>query len=122
MARVLVVDDDSAIRHILTVVLLAAGYMVPEAANGREALAMLPTFAPHLVLLDLHMPVMDGFRFLRELPSVTADPPYVLVLSANTPDSTDAPEVTLHEAVEKPFVIEDVLGRVERLVRRRLAR
>ena len=64
---ILVVDDDRDARARLRAVLERDGWTVAEAANGKEALAMIGARAPQLILLDLTMPVMDGFTFLHEL-------------------------------------------------------
>jgi CheY-like chemotaxis protein len=65
---VLVVDDHPLMRESFCAALQAAGYEVFEAANGREALAVLPKVGrPCVILLDLEMPVMDGAEFLRRL-------------------------------------------------------
>ncbi|MGI3899883.1 MAG: response regulator, partial [Janthinobacterium lividum] len=80
---VLVVDDDADVRHRLRTVLEKNGWTVQEAGNGLEALERVAHAPPHLILLDLTMPVMDGFAFLhrlREMPA-HADIP-VIVLSA----------------------------------------
>ena len=63
--RVLVVDDDESIRQIVRMCLGDEGYEVFEAANGLDALALLPDCRPDLILLDLRMPVMDGWEFAR---------------------------------------------------------
>jgi CheY-like chemotaxis protein len=66
--RVLVVDDDASDRQVVERTLAARGYPVQAAANGREALARIDAEgAPHLVLLDLMMPEMDGAQFLSAL-------------------------------------------------------
>jgi diguanylate cyclase (GGDEF)-like protein len=67
MPRVLVVDDSVAIRKILSRALVAEGYCVEEAANGRVALERCRESRPDLVLLDIDMPVMDGLTTLREM-------------------------------------------------------
>ena len=80
---VLVVDDDADVRQRIRTVLERNGWTVQEAGNGAEALERVAQAPPHLILLDLTMPVMDGFAFLhrlREMP-VHADIP-VIVLSA----------------------------------------
>ncbi|MCZ7687359.1 MAG: response regulator [Sandaracinaceae bacterium] len=65
---VLIVEDDPDIRETLQHILESAGYEAPAAANGREALDRLARMkAPCLVLLDLMMPVMDGWAFLKAL-------------------------------------------------------
>ena len=94
---VLVVDDDPDMRARLRTVLERGGWTVAEAANGMEALALVLHAPPHLILLDLTMPVMDGFAFLhhlRETPGCSDIP--VVVLSAR--DVTDAERRELAEA------------------------
>lgn len=59
--RVLVVDDDAALRRVCATVLGLDGYEVIEAANGQEALDLARTAAPDVILLDISMPVLDGF-------------------------------------------------------------
>ncbi|MEW6055344.1 MAG: response regulator [Bdellovibrionota bacterium] len=64
---ILVVEDDHDIRENMAEFLLSEGYEVRTAANGKEALDLLnTTLAPSMILLDLMMPVMDGFRFRQE--------------------------------------------------------
>jgi CheY-like chemotaxis protein len=65
--RVLVVEDEADMRRLLRRTLKQAGWAVAEAANGREALARLAEDQPHLILLDLMMPEMDGFTFVEAL-------------------------------------------------------
>ena len=65
--RVLVVDDNEANREILTRLLRLAGFAVEEAGDGRAACAVFENWRPHLVLLDMVMPVMDGFGFLEHI-------------------------------------------------------
>ncbi len=80
---VLVVDDDADMRQRLRSVLERSGWTVSEAGNGAEALDKVTHAPPHLILLDLTMPVMDGFSFLHRLRQTPgcADIP-VVVLSA----------------------------------------
>jgi two-component system, chemotaxis family, chemotaxis protein CheY len=63
--RILVIDDDESIRQIVHLFLSDEGYEVIEAANGQAALDALEDFRPSLILLDLRMPVMDGWEFAR---------------------------------------------------------
>ena len=65
--RILLVDDDFLLRELVTMTLAGAGYMVATAANGEEALQRLRNFhPPQLILLDLMLPGMDGWRFREE--------------------------------------------------------
>lgn len=67
MANVLVVEDHADLREMLTVLLESEGYTVQAARNGAEALEALAELRPDVILLDLMMPVMDGFEFLEEV-------------------------------------------------------
>ena len=62
----LVVDDDDSVRDVVSRTMAADGWDVDQAANGEEALVHLAASIPDLILLDLMMPVMDGFEFLIE--------------------------------------------------------
>src|SRR5262245_17777894 len=69
--RVLLVDDDESIRQVVSIFLSDEGYEIAGAGNGREALELVTDFRPDIILLDLRMPVMDGWEFARtyrELP------------------------------------------------------
>ena len=64
---ILVADDDAVVRDLWTLVLTRAGYRVLTARNGREALDLMRDVIPDLIILDLHMPEMDGPTFLKVL-------------------------------------------------------
>ena len=67
MARILVVDDEPSIRHLIRTILVDEGHHIETAANGRVALEKVILAIPDLIVLDLMMPEMDGWRFLEEL-------------------------------------------------------
>ncbi|WP_437680825.1 response regulator [Sorangium sp. So ce131] len=115
--RILIVDDDAAIRRTLGELLEEEGYAVASAANGREALDCLrddPTFA--LVLLDLMMPVMDGFQFRAEQksdPALASLP--VVVMTAR--GGMDRAGFDAEAVVSKPFDLLLLMGAIERSCR-----
>jgi len=112
--RVLVVDDDPDILDALSEILEAEGYDVQRARNGREALQRLEQGLPDLVLLDLMMPVMDGWEFARSL-DPGARPP-IIVLSADRNVSAKAKEIGALGWLAKPFELSDLLTAVRRVV------
>ncbi|MGZ3447582.1 MAG: response regulator [Myxococcaceae bacterium] len=112
--RVLVVDDDPDILDALSEILEVEGYEVQRARNGREALQRLERGLPDLVLLDLMMPVMDGWEFARSL-SPAARPP-IIVLSADRNVSSRAREIGAVEWLAKPFELAQLLAAVRRVV------
>ena len=111
---VLVVDDDSTIRSVIAELLLIEGYLVRTAANGREALEILRAWRPHLIVLDLMMPVMDGWAFRaaqRALPGALRDIP-VVILSATRDVERHATELGAATAIPKPFDLDQVVATV----------
>jgi two-component system, chemotaxis family, chemotaxis protein CheY len=113
--RILVVDDDVDIRESLAELLSDEGYAVVSAPNGREALAVLDSAEPAVILLDLMMPVMDGAEFLEQLSRrKPAAPPSVLVLSAATNPDPGPAKHRAHGVLRKPLDVEALLGAIER--------
>jgi CheY-like chemotaxis protein len=111
---VLVVDDERLIRDVLGELLRDAGYEVANAENGRVALAVLETRLVDVILLDLMMPVMDGFAFrARQLedPGLAHIP--VIVLSASYNVGARLGRVSPASYLSKPFDLGIVLHAVE---------
>ena len=79
MIRILVVEDEEAIRSFLRLALEAAGYEVVEAANGQEGLAMYHQTAIGLVITDLEMPEMDGATMIEALRDAQAQIPVIVI-------------------------------------------
>ena len=114
---ILIVEDDDDIREALTQILQLEGYVVREAANGREALdisAQNPT--PSLILLDLMMPVMDGWQFRTEQlkdPSLSKVP--VVVISADASVHEKVASFGAASVLPKPISLDRLLRAVEAL-------
>ena len=82
---VLIVDDDSDLRQLLATVLRADGLEVDGAANGKQALAVMERRRPDVILLDMRMPVMDGWAFCRELDRKDDRPAIIVMTAAPSP-------------------------------------
>jgi DNA-binding response OmpR family regulator len=111
-SRVLVVDDEPQIVSMLQFSLEAEGYRTLSAADGRTALDEVREHHPNVVLLDIMMPVMDGWAFLEELQMIPAtERPRVIVVSARSSlrDRAKAAELGADAFVAKPFSIDDLL-------------
>ena len=80
--RILVVDDETVVRNVLARFLKGKGYDVVTAANGREAMERIKQERPHLMLLDIRMPEMDGFEVLRRVHDIDREIA-VMMISAN---------------------------------------
>jgi CheY-like chemotaxis protein len=115
-ARVLVVDDDAAIRTAVTMLLEDEGYQVLTAANGREALAHVVDGAerPDVILLDLQMPIMSGWDVLAHLRAAHVEIP-VVFMTAGYRARAEAARHGADGFLAKPFAIDDVLALVARL-------
>jgi two-component system chemotaxis response regulator CheY len=112
---VLVVDDDPDILEALSEILEAEGYAVQKARNGQEALERLNGSPPDLVLLDLMMPVMDGYEFSRRLrQSALGGSIPIIVLSADRNVGARAREIGAVGHLAKPFELNDLLAIVRR--------
>jgi|GEM_PF-1357578 len=116
--RVLVVEDEPAIRAAVSDLLTDEGYSVRLAANGREALTVLLEWSPDLILLDLIMPIMDGWAFQaaqQRLPENLKQVPVVVM--SGTPDLVASPRTPRPAAtIRKPFDIDDVVTTVARVL------
>ena len=109
---ILVVDDDPDIREVVSWMLEDEGYCVIGASNGREALAAVQRAAPDAILLDLNMPVMDGWTFARECRRAQlCDGVPIVVMSAGHRLS-DATKLGAREIITKPFDVDELLTTV----------
>lgn len=114
---VLVVDDEPAIRTVIGQVLREAGYAVVLAANGADALEQMREQPPDGVLLDLHMPILDGAAFLRARRDVAdfADIPVALITSDRNPRLV-GDGLGVKACLPKPFELDELLDAVDGLL------
>jgi two-component system KDP operon response regulator KdpE len=118
-ARVLVIDDEPQIRRALQTALTAHGYTVETAENGSLGLATITTWAPDAVVLDLVMPVMDGFEVLRQVRSWSDVPVIVLSARGQEPDKVTALDQGADDYLTKPFGMGELLARLRVVLRRK---
>jgi two-component system response regulator MprA len=117
--RILVVDDDQAVRDSLARSLEYNGYEVSTAADGVEALASLAATRPDAVIMDVMMPRLDGLETTRMLRKNGNDVP-ILVLTAHdsVDDRVDGLDAGGDDYMSKPFALDELLARIRALVRR----
>jgi CheY-like chemotaxis protein len=110
--NVLVVDDQQAIRDTLQTALDDEGFTVETAANGQEALDILESWKPCVILLDLMMPVMDGWTFCEEQRRSGDTTPVVLLSAAGKLDER-AKALCAAGFIAKPFDLDRVISAIE---------
>ncbi len=108
--RVLVVDDDADILALVQAVLSEEGYEVATARNGREALAAVRNQKPQLILLDLAMPVMNGWEFVCNVQEDNLAPGTPIIIMSASPQSDEqAKRLAVSGHLAKPFELDDLL-------------
>ena len=118
--RILVVDDDPAILELLTTRLLLAGFEVSSARDGSQALASIAEARPSAMVLDINMPVMDGFGVLKRLKEqdlLATLPTMVLTARHQKEDVVEAIKLGAKDYMAKPFDDQIFLQRISRLLR-----
>jgi two-component system, OmpR family, KDP operon response regulator KdpE len=109
---ILVIEDERPIRRFLRASLTAAGYRVAEAETGQQAIRMLTTQAPELVLLDLGLPDTDGLAIIEEMRGWTQTPIIILSARDQEKDKVTALDRGADDYLSKPFGVEELLARI----------
>ena len=116
--KVVVCDDESQIRKILTISLESADYKVVEAENGRDAITQIATSHPQLVILDLGLPDRDGLSVLKEIRTWTSVPVIILSVKNSEDDIVKALDLGADDYLTKPFNTSELLARIRANIRR----
>ena len=119
-ARVLIVDDEPAIRRFLRASLSAHGYVIFEANSGQAALAAVIANRPDLIILDLGLPDLDGVDVTRLLREWTAIPIIIVSVRGQETDKIAALDAGADDYLTKPFGVGELMARI-RVVMRRVA-
>ena len=118
MTRILVVDDEPQITRVLRVSLESNGYQVVIARNGQEALGRIQESAPHLIVTDLSMPIMDGLELTRAVRRTATTPIVVLSVREQEAMKVAALDAGADDYMTKPFSMPELLARVRSHLRR----
>lgn len=116
--RILVAEDESALRDFISRNLRVRGYTVIEAENGLEALALWERENPHLIILDIMMPRMDGLEVCKRIRERSTAPIIALTALDAEADKVAALDIGVDDYLTKPFGIEELLARVRAALRR----
>ena len=115
---ILVVDDEPNLRKMIRVYLEQEGYRIIEAANGRDALFTARHEKPDLIILDLMMPEMNGYEFMRLLNREADTPVIMLTAKVEDQDKIVGLELGADDYVTKPFNLRELFARVRAVLRR----
>ncbi len=117
--RVLVVDDEPNLVEVVAMALRFQGFTVQTAANGREAIAQVAAFKPHLMVLDVMLPDMEGFEVARRLGAQRAGVPIIFLTARDsTEDKIRGLSGGGDDYMTKPFSLEELLARIRTILRR----
>ena len=116
--KVLLVEDDRNISELLQLYLEKEGYAVATAADGRQGLEQFRIFNPDLVLLDVMMPVMNGWDTCRAIRAESQTPIIMLTAKSETDDKVMGLKAGADDYITKPFEMKEVLARMEAILRR----
>ncbi len=116
--KILVVDDDNNICELLRLYLEKDGYEVTIANNGGDAVKLFQEISPSLMLLDIMLPVLDGWQVCREVRKFSDRPIIMLTAKGETFDKVLGFELGADDYVVKPFDAKEVLARVRAVLRR----
>jgi DNA-binding response OmpR family regulator len=123
VATLAIVDDDAELLEVLTLEFRGAGYIVHSAANGKAGFDLVRQAQPDLVILDVNMPVLDGFSLCRRLRDLGSLVPIVLLTARDSElDEALGLELGADDYVTKPFSTRVLLARVAALLRREQSR
>jgi len=115
---VLIVDDEVNIAELLRLYLEKEGYATITAHDGGEAVALFRRHAPDLVLLDIMLPVMDGWGVCRTIRAESKTPIIMLTAKGETIDKVSGLKMGADDYISKPFEMKEVLARIEAVLRR----
>ncbi len=115
---IVVIDDESQIRKILSITLEADDYKVIEAAKGKDGIVAVATHHPQLVILDLGLPDQDGFSVLKEIRTWSNVPVIILSVKSSEEDIVKALDLGADDYITKPFNTSELHARIRANIRR----
>jgi len=116
-SKILIIDDEVAIRRLLKVSLKSQGYDILEAINGQDGIQQAAQHKPDLIILDLGLPDMDGLKTLKAIRGWSAVPVIVLTVRDFESDKVSLLDAGANDYVTKPFGVPELLARVRAALR-----
>jgi DNA-binding response OmpR family regulator len=118
MNTILVVDDQSSVRQLLQEYLTEQGFRIVTAADGQEAIYTARHTQPDLILLDIMMPRMDGYQFLRQYRTERQTPVIIITARQEETDAVLGLDLGADDYIVKPFRMRELLSRIKAVLRR----
>ena len=118
LMNVLIVEDESAIRNLISTALETNGYNFEMATNGSMALSLLVKHQFDIILLDLGLPDLDGIDIIKKLRTFSFTPIIVISARSNDDDKITALDIGADDYITKPFSVEELLARIRSTLRR----
>lgn len=116
--KALIIEDDGNIAELLRLYLEKDGFEVQRGADGGEGLELFRTYGPDLILLDIMLPVMDGWSVLREVRKAGRTPVIMLTAKSELPDKVSGLELGADDYITKPFEPKELMARIHAVMRR----
>ncbi|MDE6181810.1 MAG: response regulator transcription factor [Eubacteriales bacterium] len=116
--KILIIDDDEHIAELLSLYLNKEGYETKEVYNGKKVIEEFSSFSPHLVLLDIMLPEIDGYQICREIRKISFVPIIMLTAKGETFDKVLGLELGADDYIVKPFDSKELVARVKAVLRR----
>ena len=116
--KILIVEDDKNIAQLLTLYIEKWGYETRICGSGSHALEVFPEFAPDLVLLDIMLPVLNGWDVLAEIRRTSKIPVIMITARGDTEDKVKGLEMGADDYIAKPFEMKEVMARINAVMRR----
>ena len=114
---ILIVEDENNISNFITTILTANQYNVLKAKNGQQAMTMITSYCPDLILLDLGLPDMDGLKIIRSVREWSTIPSVVVSARDHERDKVEALDLGADDYVTKPFGTSELLARIRTALR-----
>lgn len=116
--KILIVEDEQKIMRFIRANLLASNYQVYTAVNGQEAIEIYEQYLPDLILLDIMLPVLDGFQVLSKIREYSTVPIIIITAKGSSNDTIKGLELGADDYIIKPFDINELLARTKAVLRR----
>ena len=118
MSKILIVEDEMAIRDLMKIELSSRGYLCETAENGEIAANLLEKNTYDLVLLDIMIPIVDGYELLEYIKQTSATPTIFITAKSQIYDKIKGLKQGADDYITKPFAIEELVARMEAVLRR----